>query len=156
MNITSIASGITTLWRTYNGALLVRYAIVGVASIAIQVGFLFVWVSVLGFTQWYLIGAVLGFIIALIVAFLCQKYWTFRDMEKETRRRQFVLYSAIACANLLLTVGLLAIAKFIFESQGADFFALWYVAAQTVILGLGAVLGFLANRFVTFKALLKK
>lgn len=130
---------------------LFRYGVVGIASIAIQVLFLFVWVSVFKLNDWYLVGAVIGFCIALLIAFLLQKYWTFRDTGKEKRAQQFVLYGVIACVNLVLNLALLALTKSALETQGVDFFDTWYVVVQSAILGVGALVSFLANRFITFK-----
>ena len=129
----------------------IRYALVGSLAVIIQIVVLYIWVSVLGLKEWYLVGAVVGFCIALTVAFFLQKYWTFRDHTKETRRRQFVQYSAIAVANLVLNIALLSLAKIFFEYLSLDFFAGWYVLAQLGIFALCALLSFLANRFITFR-----
>lgn len=131
--------------------LLIRYGIIGVSAILIQIVALYIWVSLLGFHAWYLLGVVIGFVIALVFAFLMQKYWTFKDHDPTTRTRQFLIYTGVSVGTLVLNVLLLALTKALFESWSVAFFEAWYLVAQVLILGLCAVVSFVVNRFITFR-----
>jgi putative flippase GtrA len=130
---------------------LVRYGVVGVLGGVLQTLTLYVWVDMLRLEGQYLVGAVLGFCIALAVTFTLQKYWTFRDRAREETKRQFLIYTTIALINLGLTVGLLHVSKLLLEWAGLDFFRVWYLVAQIVIIVVLAGASFVANYFITFR-----
>lgn len=129
---------------------LVRYGVVGLTGGLLQITTLYLWVDVYNLKTQYLLGATVGFCIALAATFTLQKYWTFKDRSSRTSR-QFVLYTSIALTNLGLTTLLLPLGKFVLESFGLDFFHLWYLGVQGVVIALLAALSFLANYFLTFK-----
>jgi putative flippase GtrA len=130
---------------------LIRYGISGGIGAGLQVGTLYLWVSVLGFKEYYLVGAILGFIIALICTYLLQRYWTFSDRTHAAMRAQFPIYTTVALANFALTTGLLPIAKIVFQHYGLDFFHVWYLITEAGIVILGAALSFIVNSLWTFK-----
>lgn len=131
-------------------AFLARYGISGVIGGLIQISFLYVWVTLLGFEKLYLLGLVLGFIAALAVAFTLQKYWAFRDHAPGRISRQLLSYSAVAVSGLALNALLLAGSKMLFEQLSFDFFHGWYLVAQTIIVGVVALFNFTMNFLFTF------
>jgi putative flippase GtrA len=131
--------------------LLVRYAISGVIGIFVQTSILFVWVSVLGLRDQYLVGSMVGLLVALCVAFTLQKYWTFRDMTHHTVHIQFAMYAVIALINLALNTALLHLSKIFIDSLGLNFFHVWYLICQVIVLGFVAAVSFFANYFFTFR-----
>lgn len=130
---------------------LLRYAASGVIGGAIQVLFLFLWVSILGLEETYLLGLVLGFVMALATTFALQKYWAFRDFESSRASRQLLSYSAVAVSGLALNSVLLAGTKVLADWLGLDFFKGWYLMAQIVITGAVAVYNFALNYAFTFR-----
>ncbi len=130
---------------------LTRYGISGIIGGAIQVLFLFVWVTLLGLESTYLIGLGLGFIAALIVTFALQKYWAFRDREVGRMSRQLLSYSIVAISGLALNAALLAGAKMLSGFLSLDFFHGWYLIAQIVIIGIVSVFNFSMNFLFTFR-----
>jgi putative flippase GtrA len=134
-----------------NYLFLVRYGIVGLTGGLIQTSVLYLWVSVLLLQKYYLIGAVVGFCLALAVTFLLQKHWTFQNPSSEHVKKQFFSYTLIALVSLGLNIFLLHISKGILEHYGFDFFRVWYLLAQVAIIGFIAVLSFIANNFLTFR-----
>jgi putative flippase GtrA len=135
----------STLW------FLVRYGLVGVSGGVLQTATLYVWVELLHLQDLYLLGAVVGFCIALFVTFTLQKYWTFKDRTVKDTHRQFILYTCIALVNLALNVLLLHVGKTFLEALGLNFFHIWYLLTQVVIIGALAAASFIANYFLTFK-----
>ncbi len=134
-----------------NFAFLVRYGVVGVAGGLLQTLTLYLWVGVLGLQNHYLVGAVVGFCIALAVTFVLQKYWTFGHREHTRVHTEFITYTSIALASLGLNVVFQHLAKTLLEQRGFDFFNVWYLVAQVVSIGILAGLSFMANYFFTFR-----
>lgn len=130
---------------------LFRYGISGVVGGAIQTLFLFFWVSVLGLERTYLFGLGLGFVLALAVNFVLQKYWAFRDNERNRTSRQLLSYTVVALSGLALNALLLAGAKGVFELYSFDFFSGWYLLAQIAIVGIVAIFNFSMNFLFTFR-----
>jgi putative flippase GtrA len=130
--------------------LLTRYGVSGIIGALIQIVSLYVWVSLLGFEHTYLLGLVLGFILALIATFLLQKYWAFKDTESKSIPHQLLYYSLVAVSGLALNALLLAGAKLLLTSYSVDFFHGWYLMVQTLITGLVAVFNFSLNYWITF------
>ncbi len=130
----------------------IRYGISGVVGAFIQTSTLFVWVSLLGFKDQYLWGVVIGFSIAVVVSFVLQKYWTFRDYAHHMAPRQLAFYSVFSLVSLGLNASLLHLSKIILEGLGFDFFHVWYIGAQILIILIVAVISFLSNRYITFRS----
>ena len=131
---------------------LTRYIISGGTAGLIQVIGLYIWVSVLGLTEQYLWGVVVAYCIALVVGFTMQKYWTFREYSHELIARQMSWYTAVSLVNLGVNALILHISKVLFESNGLNFFHIWYLAAQIFAVGVCALTGFLLNRSITFRS----
>lgn len=129
---------------------LLRYGLVGVCGGVIQTTTLYMWVDILHLETFYLVGAVVGFCLALITTFTLQKYWTFVDHAREHIQRQFFSYTLIALGNLGLTLFGLHVSRIAFEASGIAFFHVWYLVAQITIIVILSALSFLANYFITF------
>jgi putative flippase GtrA len=131
--------------------LLTQYFSVGMIAIAIQLLGSYIWVSLLGFQEQYLLGVIIFYCIALCITFLLQKYWTFRDHSQQFIGRQAFWYTLISLGNLGLKILLLHIGQSMFESVGIDFFDGWYLLIQSFVLVLTALVSFLLNKRFTFR-----
>jgi putative flippase GtrA len=129
-----VAAAFDDLW------LVARYVAVGLFAVVLNIGLLYVFTEITGF--WYLASAILAFIITFVIAFMLQKHFTFRDGQG-AYMRQGTMYFLVGVANLLFDAALLFVA--------VDLFHVWYLAAQTVIMGFLAFLSFLVNRHLTFR-----
>ncbi len=130
---------------------MIRYAIVGVTGAIIQMVSLWLWVGVFDLQDQYLWGIVIGFCLALAVTFPLQKYWSFQDSSRAAAPRQFVSYTLIALCSVCLNVLFQSAAKTVLEHMHADFFHVWYLTTQAVIVVVLAGLSFFTNRLLTFK-----
>ncbi len=81
---------------------LARYLISGLSATAVNFLFLYLFTEKVGFH--YLVSVVLAFVMALGVSFILQKFWTFKDTNKEGVHRQAVIYASVAVVNTLLNV----------------------------------------------------
>lgn len=136
-----------TLWTRYG--MLIRYGISGASGAVIQIATLAFWVEVVhdGNEGEYQVGIVVGFLLALAVTFLLQKYWTFQDRSRARARRQFAFYTFFALGNLAGNSGLMYVL--------VDQYGFWYLGSNIVTVGFMAILSFMANRFLTFRAALE-
>lgn len=130
---------------------LIRYGISGVTGGVIQVLFLYIWITLLGLEETYLLGLSIGFVLALLATFTLQKYWSFRDSESSHIPNQLFSYSVVAVSGLVLNAGLLAGAKVLFEWFALDFFGGWYLIIQVGIMGVVSVFNFGMNFLFTFR-----
>lgn len=143
------------LYSTHRERLLflIRYGISGATGGAIQVVGLFIWVSLLGLEAHYLWGVGIAYCIAVVVTFALQKYWTFRNYDHETVVKQMIWYTAVSLGNLGVNTLILHSGKLFLEARGVDFFDGWYLVVQVVAVGTAAILSFLSNRYITFRAI---
>jgi putative flippase GtrA len=132
--------------------LLVRYGISGVTGGVIQTIGLYLWVSVLGFMAGYLWGVVIAYLVALVVTFALQKYWTFRDHSHKVLARQMAMYTVVSLGNLAINALIVFLGKQAFTAAGIDFFHGWYLLVQVFAVGVAALAAFLANYRFTFRA----
>ncbi len=121
--------------------LVFKYGISGCVGAAIQLVTDYVFVEYLHLS--YLLGTAVGFVIAVVVTFILQKYWTFGDSEHGRAPRQFFLYGLVAFGSLALNVVLM---HFFVE-----WMSVWYMLAQmyTIVIVTGA--SFVCNNLLTFK-----
>lgn len=123
--------------------ILIRYIQSGSAAAAVDLSLLYVFTDILGW--WYLLSATVAFIFALVVSFLMQKFWTFRNKERSGGVMAFQgsLYVTIALVNL----GLNALLMYFF----VDVVGLWYLLSQVISAILIAFSSFFVYRHFIFK-----
>lgn len=71
---------------------------------------------------WYVVSAIVAFVVAFFVSFILQKFWTFRDLSQENIHRQAVIYFLAALFNLCLNTVLLYVL--------VEYFGVHYMIAQ--------------------------
>ncbi|MBI3572133.1 GtrA family protein [Candidatus Kaiserbacteria bacterium] len=131
---------------------LVRYGISGATGGLIQTVGLYIWVSLFGFRATYLWGVVIAYCIAVVVSFVMQKYWTFRDYAGHMVPRQLFWYTTTSLGNLGLNALILHASKQVLEGLGFNFFHLWYLGVQVIAVFVVALSSFLSNRYITFRS----
>jgi putative flippase GtrA len=90
---------------------------------------------------YYLASATVAFIVAFVVSFLLQKFWTF-DQNTGATHTQVALYFLAAMVNLVATVGLL----YLFT----DLLHLWYMLSAFFTALIIAIASFFLYRSVIF------
>jgi len=121
--------------------LYIKFIISGGTASAVDLFFLFLLTHIFGI--WYLLSASLAFIIAFFVSFYLQKFWTFRDNNREKMIKQMALYFTVGVINLAVnTVGMYVL---------VDKFKIMYLVAQIIMMALVAISNFLIYRFVIFR-----
>lgn len=118
-----------------------RFLMTGVIGLTVNLSSLHLLVRYAGLH--YLVGSVCAFTLSLIVGFLLQKYWTFRNQDASRVRAQFAQYTALALTNLLANT---LIVYILVEHLHAH-----YLIAQTIGAGSIAVVSYLIYRSYIFR-----
>ncbi len=117
----------------------IRYLISGGFATVLDLVLLYILADIVG--MWYLLSAIIAFIIAFVASFVLQKYWTFRDREIDTLHQQVGSYLLIALINL----GINTLLVFAF----VHYMNFYHIFAQVLASGLVALSSFfLYQRFV--------
>lgn len=116
-----------------------RFLITGGIGLSVNLG-VFHMLYVFGVP--YLAGSIAGFIFALFVGFVLQKYWTFEEHTFGRVHRQFVLYSMLAVCNLVVNT---LVVYVLIEYTGVH-----YLVAQTIGAGSVALISYFVYRLYIF------
>lgn len=135
----AIAPGIYNVLNKHKEG--VKYIIAGGVAAVINLSFLYIFTDILHI--WYVLSAVLAFIIALCASFSLHKFWTFRENSIERLKGQAIFYIFLSFINLTLNAILIYIM--------VDIFKLWYMLAQFIIMIAIAVMSFIINKKITFQ-----
>jgi len=119
---------------------IIKYLIAGGAGAFTNLALLYVLTEFFGI--WYLFSTSLAFIVSFFVSFFLQKFWTFRDGNKEIIYRQMAVYFGVALTNLGLN-GLLMYSL-------VDGLKVWYMLAQIIASALIAVESYWVYKFFIF------
>ncbi len=117
------------------------YAFVGGISNVLEIGYLFLFKEFFGI--WYLIASAAAFAIGSFQTFFGRKFFVFKDSNLKTIPRQITLYGIVFGIGILINLVLM----YIFVEVLHIYYAIAYIIS---VIFTGAV-GFLWNKFVTFK-----
>jgi len=119
----------------------IKYSISGGSSALVALAIVYIATDI--FKIWYLISVVFGQVGGFFVNFYLQKFWTFRDPSREHFERQFKFFIGLAAAHLMLNAVLIFVL--------VEFFGIWYLLSQALVMAALAFGSYLFNLFVTFK-----
>lgn len=115
-----------------------RYIISGGTAAVVDLSLLYLFTDIFGI--WYLFSAVGAFLVAFLVSFNLQKYWTFKDGSKDRIKTQAAGYFLITAINL----GLNTLGIFLLVHYGK----IHYLPAQFIVSALIAVESYFIYHFV--------
>lgn len=118
----------------------IKYVIAGGTAATVDLGLLYLLTDIAGFH--YLVSATLAFVVAFVVSFTLQKFWTFGDETRDRMHVQATVYFVIAVANVGINAGLM----YLFVSV----FGIWYFLAQIIAGAAIACYNFLIYRRFVF------
>ena len=124
----------------YKYKLYIKYVISGGTAAFVDLSLLFVFTSLVGWH--YLLSASLAFIIAFFVSFYLQKFWTFRDNNRDEIYKQLFLYMSVGLINLALNAGIM----FVLVAK----LNIWYLSAQVITGALIALESFIFYNLIIF------
>lgn len=120
---------------------IVRYLFAGGLATGFNILILFICVHY--FQIWYLASAVIAFCGGVILSYLLQKFFTFRNYSKERMHTQFLSFFIFA----LFMLGLNTLLVYIF----VDIIGLWYLSAQFISSACIACINYVYFNMVIFK-----
>jgi len=115
-----------------------RYIIAGSIATAANLEFLFVGVHYL--KMWYLTAAVISFCLAVIISYLLQKFFVFKNYSKAERQKQFYMF--LVFAIIMLEVNTLLMYIFV------AIIGIWYMLAQAIAAILIAFMKYNFNKII--------
>lgn len=111
----------------------VRFCVAGAAGVITY------YVALYGLTEylgvWYVLSAVIGFVLNTGLNFTLQKLWTFQNKETHMVGRQLTLYVAMTISFL--------IGNTVFLYLMVEYLHMWYIAAQVILTAVISVLSFI-------------
>lgn len=118
-----------------------KFGISGCSAMATDLFFLYTFHDIFKFKLY--LSVLMAYSISFVVSFLLQKFWTFKNNEKNKTQRQFFMYVGVGVSGVIfnsLMVQLL-VSKY----------GVYYLFAQLFIAGFIGVVNFLVYRFVIFR-----
>jgi putative flippase GtrA len=121
---------------------IIRYILSGAIVSLFVFTVLFVLVNILN--VWYLIASVTSFCLGLVLSFVLQKFFTFKDSERRGMNRQFSFFLifnvCMLCVNTIL--------MYVF----VDIFGFWYLSSQVCVTMFTAFVNYSIFNSFLFKA----
>ena len=123
----------------------IKYIISGGSTAVVLFSLLYLLTDILGL--WYIYSTIISFVIALIINFILQKFWTFRDNDLRKVKKQLAMFIFIGGINFVLNPFLLYIL--------VERFYMWYILGEAIVVGSLAIVNFTVNKFIIFKKIEK-
>ncbi len=92
---------------------------------------------------WYLLSTIISFSLASVYSFTLQKFWAFKDVDKQKTAWQLPAYILMAICNLFINSGIVYLL--------VEKFGVWYMLAQFIAAGLIAFESYAVFKFLIFK-----
>ncbi len=86
---------------------------------------------------WYVLSAVIGFILNTGLNFTLQKFWTFQNKETHMVGRQLVLYVGMTVSFM--------VGNTVFLYLMVEYLHMWYIGAQVILTVIISVLSFIIS-----------
>jgi len=112
-----------------------QYCLAGASGVIIYYAALYGLTEYFG--VWYVVSAVVGFILNTGLSFVLQKFWTFQNKTKHKVGYQLVQYI------IMKTLFLVANTAFLYLM--VEYLRLWYMAAQVMLTVALTVVGFIVS-----------
>jgi len=124
----------------------IKFGIVGVSNTFINLLLLYLLTSVVGI--YYLISAIIAFVVANLNSFVLNKTWTFRENLKKNFFKKYVKFFVVSLNSLIIDLA----ALYLFT----EVFHLYYMFSQAIAIALSFGLNFFFNKKFTFTNDLKR
>ena len=124
----------------------VKYTLIGFIGGAINLAILYSLTEFLG--VYYIISAVIGFIVAGTSNFTLHKVWTFKEKLKDKYFKEYFHFFSIILFSYVLSILILYLLT--------EFAGIFYVFSQALAMIIGGSFNFVLNKIYTFRAKKKK
>ncbi len=96
-----------------------KYAFGGAVAFVVDMGLLYVLTDIAGL--WYLWSATFSFVVAAIVNYLFQRFWTFKSQERRVAR-QFLIFLSLQIVGLFINNSMMYLT--------VEYLGIWYLVAK--------------------------
>ncbi len=120
---------------------IIRYIFAGGIVVGSNLAILFICVNY--FHLWYLTSAIISFCSAVVISYLLQKFFVFKNYSKENIQKQFFSF-------LIFNLGMLG-ANTLLMYIFVDIIGIWYLWAQALAAAIGACVNYVYFNKVIFK-----
>ena len=115
-----------------------RFLIAGGVSVIIYYALLYGLTELFG--VWYVISALVAFVVYYCANFALQKFWAFKNAEKRYVNQQLLQYSAMSIGNWILNTYLLYAL--------VEYFHFWYMWAQLILTVIASIIAFFGLEWI--------
>lgn len=119
----------------------IKFGISGSSALVSDLFFLYIFHAILEIPLVF--SVYLAYSISFFVSFVLQKFWTFRNKEKNRAHKQFLMYVVVGVTGLNLNT--------YFVHLLVSKYSVFYLIAQFVVAVLLGMVNFLVYRFIIFK-----
>jgi len=126
--------------QAYKNKLYIKYIISGGTATLIDFSLLYFFTDIINL--YYLISASIAFLVAFIISFCMQKFWTFRDNNRKKINKQIFLYFLVGIIGL--------VANYFGMYILVEKYNIWYIFSQAIITSILAIGNFLVYRYIIF------
>lgn len=120
---------------------IIRYIFAGGVATGSNLVALFILVNY--FKLWYLAGTIFSFCFAVVISYLLQKFFVFKNYSKENIPKQFLIFLAYNIVMLVLNTLLM----YFF----VDIIKIWYLLAQALSAIIIACINYIYFNKIVFK-----
>jgi len=124
----------------------VKYTLISFIGGALNLAILYSLTEFFGI--YYIISAVIGFIVAGTNNFTLNKVWTFKENLKDKYFKEYFHFFSVSIFSYILSILILYLLT--------EFVGIFYVFSQAIALIAGGSLNFVFNKIYTFRARKKK
>ena len=124
----------------------VKYTLVSFIGGALNLAILYSLTEFLGI--YYIISAVIGFIVGGVNNFTLDKVWTFKENLKDKYFKEYFYFLSVSIFSYALSILILYLLT--------EFAGIFYIFSQAIAMIAGGGLNFVFNKIYTFRARKKK
>ncbi len=124
----------------------IKYTLISFTGGALNLAILYSLTEFLG--VYYIISAVISFIVVGTINFTLHKVWTFKEKLKDKYFKEYFYFFSVCIFSYVLSILILYLLT--------EFAGIFYIFSQAIALILGGSLNFVFNKIYTFKAEKKK
>lgn len=124
----------------------IKYTLISFTGGAFNLAILYSLTEFLGI--YYILSAVISFIVIGTINFTLHKVWTFKEKLKDKYFKEYFYFFSVCIFSYVLSILILYLLT--------EFAGIFYIFSQAIALILGGSLNFVFNKIYTFKAEKKK
>lgn len=136
-----------------NAMQFVRFAIVGVINTGVDFAVLnlLAWATGVTSGAWVFAINSISVFVAMINSYFLNKYWTFRDKDKEKQGTEFLQFVLVSIVGVVINGGIVYLVTSFVEPWLGVSPQIWLNAAKVVATALSLIWNFIGYKFWVFK-----